>query len=208
MPDTTNVASAAEYSSTPLDSTVDLVDRVQKGDQAAQEILLARHLRALKPIVHHRLPTYVRSMTDTDDVVQDVLVKTVGRLQYFESRNPMAFLAYLRRAVVNRIVDEVRRHARSCPTVPLTHDCPERNASPLERLLGKEQAGQYREALGRLKPRDRRVILLRMSENLTYDEIAGRLQMPTPDAARVALSRALSRLAVALKHVRAGAPAA
>jgi len=68
-----------------------------KGDQAAQEILLARHLRVLKPIVHHRLPTYVRSMTDTDDVVQDVLVKTVGRLRYFESRNPMAFLAYLRR---------------------------------------------------------------------------------------------------------------
>src|SRR5262249_52464349 len=109
MPDTTNVA---------LDSTVELVDQVKKGDRAAPEILLARHRRALKPIVHHRLPAYVRSMTDTDDVVQDVLVKTVGRLRYFESRNPMAFLAYLRRAVVNRIVDEVRRHARSCPTVP------------------------------------------------------------------------------------------
>ena len=145
-----------------------LVERVQQGDLAAQEVLLARHMRALKPMVHHRLPTYVRSMTDTDDVVQDVLVKTVGRLQHFESRNPMAFLAYLRRAVVNRIVDEVRRHARSGQTVPLTHDTPESTASPLERLLGKEQAEHCRAALSLLKPRDRQVILLRVSESLSY----------------------------------------
>jgi RNA polymerase sigma-70 factor, ECF subfamily len=194
---------AAAWRPTPIDSTVDLVDRVQKGDLAAREVLLARHMRALKPIVHHRLPMYVRSMTDTDDVVQEVLVKTVGRLEHFESRNPMAFLAYLRRAVVNRIVDEVRRHVRACPTVPLTHDCVEPAASPLERLLGKEHAGQCRRALARLRPRDRQVILLRVSESLSYAEIANRLGMPTADAARVALSRALSRLTVALKHVRA-----
>jgi RNA polymerase sigma factor (sigma-70 family) len=204
MQDTTNQAPALDvWRSTALDSTVDLVERVQKGDLAAREVLLERHLRALKPIVHHRLPMYVRSMTDTDDVVQDVLVKTVGRLRYFESRNPMAFLAYLRRAVVNRIVDEVRRHARSCRTVPLTTDCAERAASPRERLLGKEHSDQCREALSRLRQRDRQVILLRVSESLSYHEIARRLEMPTPDAARVALSRALSRLTVALKHVRA-----
>ena len=203
MQDTTNPAApAAAWRSTPIDSTVDLVNRVQKGDLAAQEVLIARHLRALKPIVHHRLPMYVRSMTDTDDVVQDVLVKTVGRLRHFESRNPMAFLAYLRRAIINRIVDEVRRHARSCPTVPLTHDSPERSASPLERLLSREQAEQYRAALARLKPRDRRVIVLRVSEQLSYEAIARRLEMPTADAARVALSRALSRLTTAVRYVR------
>jgi len=204
MQDTTKPVPASDaWRSSPMDSTMDLVERVQQGDLAAQEVLLERHIRALRPMVHHRLPTYVRSMTDTDDVVQDVLVKTVGRLPYFESRNPMAFLAYLRRAIVNRIVDEVRRHARSCQTVPLTHDAPESAASPLERLLGKEQAEQCRAALGLLKPRDRQVILLRVSESLSYDEIANRLEMPTPDAARVALSRALARLTVALKHVRA-----
>src|SRR5262245_8623875 len=71
------------WSAGALDSTVDLVERVQQGDLAAQEVLLARHMRELKPMVHHRLPMYVRSMTDTDDVVQDVLVKTVGRLPHF-----------------------------------------------------------------------------------------------------------------------------
>ena len=46
------------------------------------------------------------------DLVQDVLQHTVARLIWFESTHVSALRAYLRRAVENRVQDELRRAIR------------------------------------------------------------------------------------------------
>jgi len=189
-----------------LEATVDLVDRIRSGDEVAVDILINRYLRPLQRIGHNRLPRSARPITDTDDVVQDALVRTVRRLPHFVYRNPGALLAYLRRVVLNRIIDERRKCARQGVWMVPPDDSPEQAPegqapTPLERVLGKEEMRRYQAALRRLKRRDRQLIMLRVEQRLTYAQIGTQLRLPSPDAARIASLRATRRFASALKHV-------
>jgi RNA polymerase sigma factor (sigma-70 family) len=192
--------------STALEATVDLVARIRRGDETAVEILINRYLRPLQRIGHNRLPRSARPITDTDDVVQDALVSTVRRLPHFVYRNPGALLAYLRRVVLNRIIDERRKCARQGVWMVPPDDSPEQARAeqpptPLQRVLGREEILRYRAALRRLKPRDRQLIMLRVEQRLTYAQIGTQLRLPSPDAARIASLRATRRFASALKDV-------
>lgn len=183
-----------------VEATVDLLARVHQGDQSAWDVLFDRFKRPLKQLGHNRLPSAARSLSDTDDVVQDALVATVKRLRHFDCRHSGALLAYLRRAVLNRIVDETRKCTRRGPAEGV-EDLPDRRASPLDCVLEKEEQERFRTALGLLKPRDRQLIVLRAQHRLTYAELAARLDMGSPDAARIASRRALSRLLAVLKRL-------
>jgi DNA-directed RNA polymerase specialized sigma24 family protein len=67
--------------------------------------------------------------------------------------------------------------------------------SRLERALDREKVEMYEAALQRLKPRDAEMIILRVEHQASYDEIAVFLGQPTANAARIAVRRALFRLA-------------
>src|SRR5687768_7571721 len=82
-----------------LESTLQLLDRARKGDGEAVERLVARHLAPLRRWARGRLPRWARDLSDTDDLVQDTLLQTMGRLAGFEPRGPGALQAYLRQAI-------------------------------------------------------------------------------------------------------------
>src|SRR6185436_18319376 len=92
-----------------LDSTFELVERAKSGDDDALNQLFARYLPPLRRWASGRLPQWTRDLMDTDDLVQETVVRAVKRIDRFESRHEGALQAYLRQAVVNRIRDEVRR---------------------------------------------------------------------------------------------------
>src|SRR5438067_2332021 len=98
-----------------VDTTFDLVERAKTGDSDALNHLFARYLPSLRRWASGRLPRWTRDLMDTDDLVQETVVRAVKRINRFESRHEGALQAYLRQAVVNRIRDEVRR-ARRSPT--------------------------------------------------------------------------------------------
>jgi DNA-directed RNA polymerase specialized sigma24 family protein len=50
-----------------------------------------------------------RDLRDTDDLVQDTLLRAFKRLETFENRGEGAFLAYLRQSLLNAIRDDLRR---------------------------------------------------------------------------------------------------
>jgi len=189
------------FRSTPLEVTVDLVARVQRGDDAALEILIKRYFVPLRRLGHNRLPRLARPMTDTDDLVQDALVNTIRQLPHFVYRNPGALLAYLRRAVLNRIIDERRRCLKLVDSRSDPDDLATQAPSQLQSVLNKEEIVRYRAALRRLRPRDRQLIIMRVEQQLTYREIGTQLGMPSANAARIASARATARFATALKHV-------
>jgi RNA polymerase sigma factor (sigma-70 family) len=72
--------------------------------------------------------------------------------------------------------------------------------SPLERAVESEAVSRYHEALVTLSPRDRQLVVARIEAQWTHHEIASHFGMPTPDAARMAVSRALKRLLDSLKN--------
>jgi RNA polymerase sigma factor (sigma-70 family) len=185
----------------PLDATADLVARVRTGDQDAWAALINRFLRPLTQLGHNRLRGQARGMTDTDDVVQDALINTVKRLDRVDCGNRGALSAYLRRAVLNRIVDAARRSSRMTSDDDAIAAARDRGPSPLDHLLDKEETQRYRAALATLAPRDRTLIVLRLRHQLPYRDLANRLGLSSPDAARMASMRAFCRLAEALKRL-------
>jgi RNA polymerase sigma-70 factor, ECF subfamily len=178
-----------------LDSTFTLVERVKAGDREALDQLCARFLPPLRRWASGRLPRWTRDLMDTDDLVQETVMRAVNRIDRFESRHEGALQAYLRQAIVNRIRDEIRRGKRSPVETPLDDNAADRGASPLELAIGVEALERYESALARLRPEEREAIVARIEMDGSYQEVARALGKPSPDAARMAVSRALLRLA-------------
>jgi RNA polymerase sigma-70 factor (ECF subfamily) len=175
--------------------TLDLVARARDGDQTAWEILVARYRGPLKRFARTRLARQPHRMADTDDVVQDVTINVFRRLNRIELRFPGALLAYLRRSVSNRVADEHRRAVRQGPVVALDEDHPDGRQSPLDETIDKDKLRIYRSALLALGEHDRLAIVLRLEQGASYETIAARLNKPTANAARVAVARAMFKLA-------------
>jgi RNA polymerase sigma factor (sigma-70 family) len=110
--------------------------------------------------------------------------------------------AYLRQSVINRIRDEVRKIGRHPTPVELPGDLEGDQTSPLEAVVESEAYERYRAALGQLVPKDREMIVARVEAQWSLAEIAQRFGMPTPDAARMAVSRALRKLTERLQSDR------
>ena len=192
---TTGPTSSASAEPLSADATVDLLDRIKAGDRLALEALLARCLPTLRRWAHGRLPAYARSMLDTNDLVQDAVIKAMRRLEVFESRHQGALLAYLRTSVMNQIFDLVDQHARRGDRAELPEQLADDTTSPLDRAIGSENLRRYEAALGRLDAADREAIVARLEMQHTYDELAVILHKPTAAAARMAVTRAMKRLA-------------
>ena len=154
--------------------------------------------RIVTRLVRDRGPALVRfaSLVTGDperaeDLVQDALVGTFGRLRNGFTVDQAE--AYVRRAIVNRNVDEVRKAVRwrrdaHLHLAPTEADAPEHGVAP--RL-------DMTRALASLPPRVRACVVLRYYEDLKVDDIAEWLGI-SAGAVKRYLSDALAKLAVTL----------
>lgn len=186
---------AARQVNPDLERTQELVERAKSGDREALDRLFARAIPSLRRWASGRLPRWTRDLMDTDDLVQETVVRVANRIVAFEPRHEGALQAYLRQAVMNRIRDEVRRGARAPVSETLAEDVPNPDASPLDHAIGREAVERYEAALAALKPDEREAIVTRVEMDGTYEQVAQALGKPSADAARMAVSRALLRLA-------------
>ena len=180
-----------------------LLNRVRRGSSSAVGALFERYTPWLRRQASGRLPQWARSGVTTSDLVQDVLHHAFARLNWFESKHVSALRAYLRRAVENRVQDELRRAIRRLDMARLAPgEEPLRlfeDAAPqYQQLLRDEMWGRYREGLKRLKVRDRRLIVGRAELGYNYEQLAAIERLPSPDAARKALKRAVIRLSAVM----------
>ena len=182
------------------ETTFHLIERVRAGDDAALEALFARYLVPLRRWASGRLPRWARDMSDTQDLVQETLIKTFKRIEGFDSRGEGALQAYLRQALMNRIRDELRRFDRRGQSGTLDTQAPAPAPSPLEQAIGRQATERYERALARLRPVDREAIVARVEMGCSYDELAEVLGKPSAEAARKAAMRALLRLAEEMKR--------
>lgn len=175
--------------------TITLLERARAGDRLALDELCARWLPPLRRWAAGRLPRWARDVTDTHDLVQDALLRTLSRIDQLEHRAEGAIEAYLRQVVLNRIRDEMRRVARRAPHQPLPEHRATTEASPLEEAIGSQALQRYEAALARLSPAEREAVVARVELDYSYEEIAAALARPSAEAARMAVRRALLRLA-------------
>ena len=183
------------------ETTIELLELAKGGDPEALGRLLERCVPALRRWAHGRLPPTARSLNDTADIVQDTVISAMRHLEAFEARHQGALQAYLRRAVMNRIRDVIRQQKRRPEISGLSEGLQDEATSPLEAAIGAENLERYESALERLKPPDREAIIGRLEMLYSYEELATVLNRPTPAAARMAVTRAMKRLAEEMQHV-------
>jgi DNA-directed RNA polymerase specialized sigma24 family protein len=72
-------------------------------------------------------------------------------------------------------------------------------ATPLESAIQNEAYERYHEALMRQRPKDRELIVARIEMQWSFAEIAHRFGTPSVEAVRMAVTRAMRRLATTLR---------
>lgn len=189
----------ADREAADLTSTIELLDRYKRGDNEAISLLVERSLPPLKRWARGRLPDWARSLTETQDLIQDAVIRAIPHLKHFEARHAGALQAYLRQAIANHIRDEIRK-VNSRP--PIGGVLPESKVdpgpSPLERAIGRERLDRYDAALTKLRPVEREAIVARLELQQSYEEVALALGKPSADAARMLVARAVKNLIKAM----------
>lgn len=182
--------------------SIQLLRSAQEGNSAALEALAARYRLPLLRWARGRLPRWARDLVNTEDVVQESLVRAIRRVGAFEYRHEGAFHAYLREVVRNRIRDEVRRAQRRPQCDTLLSDAAPDERSPLEELIGQEALQIYEDAFRSLRSAEQEAVTARIELGLSYAEVAESTGKPSEDAARMAVSRALIKLARRMAEIR------
>jgi RNA polymerase sigma factor (sigma-70 family) len=169
-------------------SDADLIRRCRTADGEALDVLLYRHADDL-----YRFCRYlVANRQDAEDICQESLLRAIDRLDSLE--HGAAFRGWLFRIARNVAVDLFRHRKRNCALV-------EGEVTPLPlKVEGPQEAVEVGEdhqivgrALSRLAQRQRRVLLLREVEGLSYADIGKRLDV-SHSAVETLLYRARRRL--------------
>lgn len=179
----------------PDETTRELVLRYQNGEREALDRLFRRYVPALRRWAHGRLPAWARANEDTDDLVQETFLRVAQRMAEFRPSRPGGLRVYLRKTLGHRVVEKIRRAVRRPPERHSLPEQPAVGASAFEEVLDREMLEFYQAGLARLSEADRAAIVGRVETEMDYESLARALGKPSPEAARMAVARALVRLA-------------
>lgn len=169
-----------------------LLARLRAGDGDALHMVFDQHAAALHRLAYRLLD----SRDDADDVVQDTFVGLPRALAHYTDRGDLG--AWLRRITVRLALMRLRGDRRRVATA-LRSTAPAPTAEgPESDVVLKEQIGR---AIAALPPSLRAVVVLRMIEEYSHEEIASLLGMSV-SASKVRLHRALKQLRPLLDHLR------
>jgi RNA polymerase sigma-70 factor, ECF subfamily len=167
---------------------------LQRGDDEAMDQALA----LLQNTVFSFSMRVCGQREDAEDTMQEVLVKSVPYLPKFD--NPKALVVWLYKVAKNRCLMS-RRRSKFAPKEDLSLEELMPDRKELERLSGdgsinpetfairSEEAARLRQAIQRLPPPYRIVLVLRDMEGLTDEEVA-EITGLRPGTVRVRLHRA------------------
>jgi RNA polymerase sigma-70 factor (ECF subfamily) len=183
------------------ESSLGLVERAKAGDASALERLITRYLPRLRHWTRQALPSWARDAADTDDLVQETVWNAVRNLPHFTMRGDHALRAYMKRAARNRVNDELKRVARRPRRSQIPDSYPSPTPRPDESISAREDLWRCQVALCRLRTDDRKIIELSVTHGTDPIKLAELTGRRSPDAARMALSRALRRLAREMRRL-------
>ncbi len=159
-----------------------LVERAQRGDKRAFELLVMKYQRKLGRL----LSRMVRDAAEVEDVTQEAFIKAYRALPNF--RGESAFYTWLYRIAINTAKNYLVSMGRRAPTTTgFDHEEAESfddaealrdTATPENELLGREVADTVNRAVATLPEDLRTAITLREIEGLSYEEIAGVMNCP------------------------------
>lgn len=154
----------------------------KKGDQKAFADLMGRY----RDSVYYMLLKMVGNKDDADDLTIEAFAKAFKRLdQYTPS---FAFSTWLFKIATNNCIDFIRKKKNNTFSIDKTVEGAEGGEmsitlrsdflDPEEKMQKKQKVKMLHDVVDKLKPRYRQLVELRYFEELSYEEIAARLELP------------------------------
>lgn len=154
-----------------------LVARWKRGDSSAATAIVSRHADALA-----RFAVNLGERNDVDELVQDTFVRAFGSLHSFRGDSALRTWLF---TIERRLVLDRRRAAKRAPAMVEVHESSSATGfTALDSMVAAETEQRVREAIEKLSPTQREVFTLRVSEGLSYRDIA-RVVGSTEGATRV-----------------------
>jgi len=186
------------------------------GDAEAQDQLVTACYADVEARVHRELEgdfrarhRWILPLFSTHDIVHEVLVDVIRHLTDTSFPAREAFYAYLGTLVRHRLIDAVRFHEAARrderkqvaePTGGMAGlDADSREQTPTLAASLAERAGLLREAMAEMPERWRRLLELRLQEEMTFPQISAALGYASEETARQSLVEAQARLLVKLR---------
>lgn len=186
----------------------DLIGRACGGDAAALGRLLDQYRDYLALVARSLIGPGLRARLDPSDLLQETFLEAHRDFGRFEGQGEPDLVAWLRKILVRNLADQARRQRTMGRDLrreeslealleqsdrPLGWALAAPLASPSEQASRREQDVLLADALARLPPNYRDVILLRNMDHLPFEEVAKRLGRSS-GATRMLWVRALERL--------------
>lgn len=189
----------------PMQRTLELVHRAQAGDPQALADLLARYQDRVRALVRRRMGPGLRQDLDSGDMVQEAMVEVLEGFERFEMRDETAFVRWLSTLVENRLRELARFHRAAkrdrgrevridgSPSGERATGVPELSdedaPTPSEVVSRRELGDRLGAAMLRLSVHHRDVLAARQT-GASWEDVAGRMQLPSAAAARMLHARA------------------
>jgi RNA polymerase sigma-70 factor (ECF subfamily) len=159
-----------------------LVERVQRGEKKAFDLLVSKYQRK----IFRLLSRLIRDPAEVEDVAQEAFIKAYRALPNF--RGDSAFYTWLYRIAINTAKNWLVAQGRRAPTSTETEIQDAENfesadglrevATPDAMLLSRQVGEAVNRAIEQLPEDLRTAIVLREIEGLSYDEIAESMGCP------------------------------
>lgn len=158
-----------------------LVERVQRGDKKAFDVLVLKYQHKVANLISR----YVRDPSEALDVTQEAFIKAYRALPKF--RGESAFYTWLYRVAINTAKNHLAAQSRRPPGDDIEAETAEQmdmggalkeSDTPEHMALQREIAQTIQQALDDLPDDLRTAITLRELEGLSYEEIAQAMDCP------------------------------
>src|SRR5918998_2043892 len=197
----------------PAPDAIDaVIQRCLAGDQTAWEQIVRQHWRKVFNIAYK----FTAKHDEAEDLTQDVFVKIFKSLHTFDRR--ANFQTWLVSVSRNLCIDHYRSVRKERETIDRDVDAGEltpaaQTVSPFAALDQRDRVDLLKKAMDQLPPTLRSAVLLRDIQELSYQEIANRLDLPEGtvksriNRGRTELARQIRRLREHQDQARASAAA-
>lgn len=159
-----------------------LVERVQRGDKHAFDLLVTKYQRKLGRL----LSRFIRDPSEVEDVTQEAFIKAYRALPNF--RGDSAFYTWLYRIGINTAKNHLVAMGRRAPT-STGMDAEEAESldsgeqlrdlnTPENQMMSRQVGDTVNQTLLELPEELRTALTLREIEGLSYEEIATAMQCP------------------------------
>ena len=152
------------------------------GDQKAYAELMTRY----RDSIYFMLLKMINNKDDADDLTIEAFGKAFNRLHQYTPN--FAFSTWLFKIATNNCIDFIRKKKMNTFSLDkpfendeggeMTIDVKADVLDPEEKIIKKEKVKLMREVVEKLKPRYRNLIELRYFDELSYEEISVKLELP------------------------------